>query len=256
MPATAADPPAEAQLDREAAESAVKRLTAKIVELSGKGPGHDPALLATLDAEREAALKRLRHAELEIAEQTAAASGPITVKVIAKIRRLRRTVADSRPALMARMAEVNSLRAHRTGVENAVAALKESWDFKRDQREIKNAFVFPRDAQDGDSPPPARGVLKTPRSVQALASLERDLDRTSGELKLAQAALTEASTRNSSLRATLESWEAAIRAQGPAAVRALAEIPDAGGFDDQGLNPGSADIEIGSGKYSTRGMVS
>lgn len=91
---TPADPLAEAEANRETASAEVERLATAITELRQKGRGSDPILLASLEDEREKAFKILRAADLEAAEQTAAAGAPISARVLDKIRRQRQTAED------------------------------------------------------------------------------------------------------------------------------------------------------------------
>ena len=136
------------------------------------------------------------------------------------------------------------MREHRSGLESAIEKIKDSAEFRHDQRELMRVFGGKVDGQ-----------VDTSRSGKALAQLERDFSNTTAESALAQVAQAEAQALWQGSKATLDNWESALRAQGAAAARALAEIPDAGVFDNQGFNPGSADIEIDHGKYSTRAMT-
>ncbi len=247
----------EAEAEQEQARSEAAAITAKVAELTRSGPGFDQGLHARLKVEQESALKALRAADLQLEEQKAAATAPISARVIDKIRAMRRRVADSRSALLTRQAEANHLRGHLQGVRNSIAALEASSEFKRDHQGVMSSFVWGKDAKGpGDHRTPAAVLVDSPQSIKQLAKLERDLTITTTELQIAQAAQSEAQTCWESAKGTLDSWQETVRALGPVARRALAGIPDAGVFDNQGFNPGSADIEIGRGKYSTRGMAS
>ncbi len=252
-----AGPLDEAEAEQEAARAQAADITAQIDALKRPGPGFDQAELAGLEAAQEVALKRLRAADLRIEEQRTAAAAPISARALNKIRAQRRKAYDAHAALIVRMTEATRLRAHRKGLENTVAEIQRSPEFRRDHQGVISSFVWGKNGKGpGDHRAPAADHRDSPETIKKLAELERSLSNTIAELELAQAAQAAAQAQWEGSKATLDNWESAVRAQGPAAVRALAEIPDAGVFDNQGLNPGSADIEIGSGKYSTRGMVS
>lgn len=227
-PRAPASPLAEAQLDQEQAGADVQRLTKTITELRQKGPGSDPALLGCLQAELEDASKLLRRVDLEAAEQIAAASGPLSPKVLEKIRLRRRKVADLHAAVLGRMGESQRLREHLGRVRNEIAALKDSWEFREAQQEIRNTYIFPRDPEARDNPAPTRGARKTPKSMEKLARLERDLETTTAELKIAAAAQISASQRWEAEKAVLDGWVRAVDSLGPAARAVLDSMPRPG----------------------------
>ena len=237
-------PLASAQAEQEVAESDVKRLTLAIADLRQRGPGADPVLLARLQDERESASKLLRRIDLEAAEQTAAATGPLSPKVLEKIRLRRRRVEDLHAAVLGRMGESQRLREHLGGLRNSIAQLRASWEFRREQQELRSAYVFPHDLEDRDNPPPARGGQKTPQSTAKLALLERDLETTAAELRIAVAAQEAASQRWQAEKAVLDGWESAIRRLGPAARAALDAMPQPGAAT-MGLSPGEGDFRNG-----------
>ncbi len=225
---TIASPLDAAETEQEAAHSAVARLTAAITELTRSGPGFDQILLARLESEREAAQKVLRAADLEAAETVAAATGPLSPKVLEKIRLRRRRVEDWHAAVLGRMGESQWLREHLGRVKNEIATLEASWEFREDQREMRNEYLFPRDAQTRDPAAPARSGVKTPQSVQRLAQLERDLEITVAELKIASAAQIVASERWQLEKAILDGWERAACSLGPSARAVLNALPQPG----------------------------
>ena len=225
-----AGPPDAAQLDQEAADAAVARLTKAITELRQTGPGSDPALLGCLQAELEGAQKVLRRVDLEAAEQTAAATGPLPPKTLEKIRRRRRKVEDLHAAVLGRMGEHRRLREHLHGLKNEIAELKASWEFKQDNREFLSPFVRPpRDPQLAEERRgPSRNSEKTPQSIEKLALMERDLESTGAELTIAAAVQAEASARWETEKRTLGGWESAARSLGPAARAVLDALPRVG----------------------------
>ncbi len=147
--------------------------------------------------------------------------------VLEKIRLRRRKVADLHGAVLARMAEARSLREHLGGLKIEIATLKDSWEFREGQREMRNEYLFPRDPEARDNPPPARGGKKTPKAAQDLADLEHDLETTATELKIAAAAQTAASERWATEKTGLDAWERAARSQSPAARALIDALPAA-----------------------------
>ena len=217
-----------AKLDQEVAESDVKRLTKAIADLRKRGPGSDPALLGCLQAELEGAQKILRRIDLEAGERTAAAAGPLPPGVLQKIRLRRRRVEDLHAAVLGRMGESQRLRAHLQGLKNSIAALRQSWAFREDQREVRNRYLFPPDAETRDHPAPARGGQKNSKSMERLALMERDVETTGVELTISAAAQAEASARWEGEKAVLDAWESAVRSLGASARAMLDALPAAG----------------------------
>ena len=216
--ATKTRPPASSP-----AAAEVERITKAITDLRGRGAGADPVLLATLESEREKALRLLRAADLEAAEQTAAAGAPISRKTIEKIRRQRRKVHDLHPALLARVSEHRRLRERKHSLETQITTATNTGAFKQAQKDNKSRFVWGRKDQEHPEPPSNE---KMPPSIEALARLERDLATIAAELQIAVTVQAEAQARWESEKRTLDAWEAAIRALGPAARQALANIPN------------------------------
>ena len=223
-----ANPLTEAEVEQEQARSEAAAITEKIKALTRSGPGFDQGLHARLKIEQESALKALRAADLQLEEQKAAATAPISARVIDKIRRRRRRVEDLHASTLARMGETNHLRGHIQGLKNSIAALRESWEFRADQQEMQNAYLFPRDPEARDHPAPARRAQKTPQSMEKLALLERDLETTAAELKIAAAAQIAASARWEAEKAVLDAWESAVRSLGASAGAVLDALPAAG----------------------------
>ncbi len=228
----------------EAARAAVERLTSKMAELKSKGPGCDPILLARLKVELEEALQKLRRADLEAAELTAAAAGSVSLKVLGKVRRGRRKVEALNAGAMALTGEHQRGRDHLGGLKSQIAELKASGEFRQDQEEIRNEYLFPRDAETRDHPAPARGGKKTPRSVIKLAEFERAAETAAAELKITVAAQIAASERWQAEKAVLDSWEQAIRAMGPAA-RAVLDAMPRPGADTMGAVTNQVDFRLG-----------
>ena len=245
---TITSPPAgpldETEAAQEQARSEAAAVTAKIAELIRSGPGFDQTLHARLKHEQESALKALRAADLQLEEQRAAATAPIPARALSKIRAMRRRVADSHSALLTRQAEANHLRGHLQGVRNSIAALENSSEFKRDQQGVVSTFVWGKNGKEpGDHRAPVADHRDSPQTIKMLAELERDLERTITEAALSATVQAEASAKWTNAKSTLDVWESAVRAQGPAAARALSELPQAGAFDDQNLK-GHADISL------------
>jgi len=258
MPVTAtkpapADPLDAAEASQESARSEAADITEQINDLLRGGPPVDDLAHQRLKSAQETAFKKLRHADLAVEEQRAAATAPISARALSKIRVMRRKTHDAHAALIVRLTEARHLRERKSSLESQIAAATSSGAFKQAQKDIKSRFVYGREDQEHPEPPSNQ---KMPPSVEQLARLERALAVAIAELAIAAKAQGEAQARWESAEGTLESWESAIRSQGPAARRALAEIPAAGAHDSQGLNPGAADIETGRGAFSTRGMAS
>ena len=160
---------------------------------------------------------------------------------------------DAHAALITRMDEARRLRAHLQDLRNSIEKIKDSAEYRHDRRDLLRVFGSKVDGQ-----------VDTSRSGKALARLERDLIVTTAELELGQAAQAAAQAQWEGSKATLDNWEAAIHAQGPAAARTLLELPRAGAIDDQNIR-GYADISAGenqtpvnlheSGKYAGRGAA-
>ena len=202
---------------------------------------------ARLEAERQTALKKLRHCDLAVEDLNKAEAGPLTAKAVEKIRRQRRKVYDLHPSLLARMAEHRRLRERRQGLENSITKVKDSAEYRHDQREILRVFGGGIPSREDNS-----------SSGRRLALLERDLVRTIAEVEIAATVQAEAVAKWQSEKATLDAWEGAIKAHSPAARRALAAIPKPGAPDDQGVR-GYADIAVATphglhqeGKYFGR----
>ncbi len=166
-------------------------------------------------------------AEAQLDHKVADAPEPISAKVLEKIRLRRRKVADLHGAVLARVAEARSLREHLGGLKIEIATLKDSWELRDAQREVRNTYLFPRDPEARDHPAPARGSEKTPKAVLELAQLEHDLETAAAELKIAEAAQTAASERWSIEKTGLDAWERAARSSGPAARAFLDSLPAA-----------------------------
>lgn len=233
---TGPGPLAAAQADAEASRVEIERLTQEINTLLRDGPNFDQAEHARLTTARDAAHKRWRHADLAVRGAGRQQYAPLFDRTVEKLRRQRRRVFDLHPGVLAFIFDVQRLRDHRKGLESAIVELECSPDYQHARREVLRNLSLDDDVREELS---AGG--------RRLAKLELDLVRAKTEHEVAKTAQAQAQIIWESEKATLESWEEAIRAMGPAAQRALQAIPKPGASDDDPL-VGYADLQVGPGQ--------
>lgn len=227
---------AAAQAEQQAAKAEVAELTKAIDQLRSQGPYFDRAEDERLEVARGAAHKKWRHCDLVVREKAEKKNSPLTERVAAKIRVKRQRVYDLHPALLARMGESRSLRERRQGLEASIQELESSPEYQRDRREVLKSLSLDDAARE-----------EITLGGQRLARLELDLGRALADLAAAEEVQAKAQVMWESEKLTLENWEEAIRAMGPAAQRALKAIPLPGASDDDPL-VGYADLQSGPGQ--------